>query len=132
MARMMDCKHPSLLLNVQYRMHPDISVFPNAKFYQSKFLCFYYHVNQRKLTNVVTGKVHDGEPVRQKEHGGKWHGHPLFPTYAFFDIKGTEEKDIYSRSLFNPHEVNAIGHLISSLVSTHPLCKSWLSLTQEI
>ena len=35
---MIDCKRPAALLSLQYRMHPAISAFPNARFYGGK-LC---------------------------------------------------------------------------------------------
>ncbi len=39
LARLMiDCQRPASLLSVQYRMHPEISSFPNARFYHGK-LC---------------------------------------------------------------------------------------------
>lgn len=39
LARLMvDCQRPASLLSVQYRMHPEISSFPNAQFYGGK-LC---------------------------------------------------------------------------------------------
>ncbi|KAL7611605.1 hypothetical protein Lser_V15G07034 [Lactuca serriola] len=34
--RLVSLKHPTLLLNVQYRMHPEISLFPNQEFYGNK------------------------------------------------------------------------------------------------
>lgn len=69
---------------------------------------------------MFAGKIRDGESVKQVAHGGKWHSHPLFPTYAFFDIKGSEERDEISRSVFNSHEVNAIGYLVSNLFRSYP------------
>ena len=35
---MVDCQRPASLLSIQYRMHPEISSFPNARFYHGK-LC---------------------------------------------------------------------------------------------
>ncbi|CAI9272147.1 unnamed protein product [Lactuca saligna] len=34
--RLVSLKHPTLLLDVQYRMHPEISLFPNQEFYGNK------------------------------------------------------------------------------------------------
>lgn len=36
--RLEQCGHPVHLLNVQYRMHPSISAFPRAAFYDSKLM----------------------------------------------------------------------------------------------
>lgn len=58
--------------------------------------------------------------MRQTTHGGKWHEHSLFPTYAFFDINGVEQRDPVTFSLYNTHEINAIGHVISNLLKAYP------------
>lgn len=64
-------------------------------------------------TDPCIDKVRDGASVIRKEHGGKWNAHPLFPTYAFFEIAGYEERDPDTLSMYNLHEVNAVGYLVS-------------------
>lgn len=127
MARMMDCGHPFHMLNIQYRMHPDISIFPNSQFYKS--MCV-LHYNKDLCWTLYTDKIQDGDTVRQPSHGGKWHEHSLFPTYAFFDFNGVEQRDPITFSLYNTHEVNAIGHLLSNLLKAYP--GMFLSWTQRI
>ncbi|CDR46333.1 hypothetical protein NBRC10512_007411 [Rhodotorula toruloides] len=57
------------LLSIQYRMHPNISAFPSAAFYQSR------------LT--------DG-PDMDKKTLQPWHANALFPPYTFYHIEGQE------------------------------------------
>ncbi|GEM11057.1 tRNA-splicing endonuclease [Rhodotorula toruloides] len=57
------------LLSIQYRMHPNISAFPSAAFYQSR------------LT--------DG-PEMDKKTLQPWHANALFPPYTFYHIEGQE------------------------------------------
>lgn len=69
MERMMQCGYPSTLLNQQFRMHPEISQFPNLMFYKSK--------------------IQNGSAVGRPQ---LWHA--LFRVYAFLDFpNGREEKE---------------------------------------
>ncbi len=108
----MGCGYPATLLDVQYRMHPDISLFPNATFYESMYPiceCNAY------IQYGVSDKLQDDESVRRSEYGAQWRlgKEPL--TYIFFDIHGHEERYKYSLSSFNVQEVNAILFLVSLL-----------------
>lgn len=55
----------------------------------------------------------------QKEHSGKWHEHPNFPTFGFFDIQGQERMDSVNFSFFNEREINAIVYLVSLLSNNY-------------
>ncbi|GAA5930688.1 hypothetical protein JCM10213_000782 [Rhodosporidiobolus nylandii] len=57
------------LLSIQYRMHPNISAFPSAAFYNSR------------LT--------DG-PEMDKKTIQPWHANALFPPYCFYHVDGHE------------------------------------------
>lgn len=82
------------LLDVQYRMHPDISVFPSDEFYDSRLL--------------------DGDNMAQV-NARPWHQQfPLTP-YRFFDIKSTETQDRRSKSYFNTTEITVAWELVDAL-----------------
>ncbi|GAA6037515.1 hypothetical protein JCM8097_008230 [Rhodosporidiobolus ruineniae] len=57
------------LLSIQYRMHPNISAFPSAAFYQSR------------LTDGPNMEIKTLQP---------WHANALFPPYAFYHVDGRE------------------------------------------
>ena len=90
--RLLHHNFPSLLLNIQYRMHPAISFWPNHEFYD--------------------GKITDGENVLSKAFTKYWH-HTL-PPFSIRDIVGDERKSV-TGSLFNEAEANAIVEVINDL-----------------
>ncbi|GMM37123.1 putative DNA/RNA helicase [Saccharomycopsis crataegensis] len=82
------------LLNVQYRMHPDISRFPSDEFYNSKLI--------------------DGNKMRELNTRA-WHSiYPLSP-YRFFDIAGRQEQSSRSKSFFNTTEAVVALELVKKL-----------------
>ncbi|KAK6461483.1 DEAD-box type RNA helicase [Scheffersomyces coipomensis] len=84
------------LLDVQYRMHPDISAFPSREFYNSKLL--------------------DGEGMSEKNER-PWHKDaPLLP-YQIFNIIGAHERNELSRSLFNIREATVALELVEKLIN---------------
>ena len=88
------------LLNMQYRMHPFISSFPNQMFYK--------------------GQIQDGPEV-QDVNDCVWHHHPQnhFPPFKFFNIIGGREER-GTTSLKNDEEVQAIVQMIDHLVRAYP------------
>lgn len=70
------------LLSIQYRMHPNISAFPSAAFYQSR--------------------LSDG-PEMDKKTLQPWHANALFPPYTFYHVEGQEMTGRY-HSYTNPVE----------------------------
>ncbi|GAA6004582.1 DNA/RNA helicase SEN1 [Rhodotorula paludigena] len=70
------------LLSIQYRMHPNISAFPSAAFYQSR--------------------LSDG-PEMDKKTLQPWHANALFPPYTFYHVEGQEMAGRY-HSYTNPVE----------------------------
>lgn len=87
------------LLDVQYRMHPDISRFPSAEFYQSQLL--------------------DG-PNMLVLNKRPWHDdYPLSP-YRFFDIVSKHQRNELSKSLFNPGEARVALELVEKLMQILP------------
>ncbi|EME89025.1 uncharacterized protein MYCFIDRAFT_55523 [Pseudocercospora fijiensis CIRAD86] len=78
------------LLDTQYRMHPDISLFPSRSFYD--------------------GLLKDG-PSMAKLRAQPWHKSALLAPYRFFDVAGQHESAPKGHSLVNRAEI-AIAELL--------------------
>ncbi|KAH7664496.1 DNA helicase protein [Dioscorea alata] len=86
------------LLNVQYRMHPSISRFPNASFYNNQ--------------------ISDGPNVVDKKHTRCFLPGHMFGPYSFINIEfGNEVADNLAHSKKNLVEVAVISDIISRLSS---------------
>ncbi|OAA55642.1 hypothetical protein ISF_07747 [Cordyceps fumosorosea ARSEF 2679] len=82
----MQQNHPKSvhLLDMQYRMHPEISLFPSKEFYE--------------------GQLRDGQDMaglRQQP----WHQSALLGPYRFFDVQGVQEHGRKGQSLVNTREL---------------------------
>ncbi|PHH72181.1 hypothetical protein CDD80_4722 [Ophiocordyceps camponoti-rufipedis] len=86
------------LLDTQYRMHPDISIFPSAEFYE--------------------GQLQDG-PDMARLRRQPWHGSELLGPYRFFDIEGSQERGRGGQSLVNTRELEVAMAMWESLCSTY-------------
>lgn len=89
-----------LLLDVQYRMHSDISRFPSKKFYD--------------------GMLKDG-PNMDSLTKRPWHENTNFPPYKFFDIvegQGTQNSKTFSYT--NRMEIEIAMEMIGNLFRTFP------------
>ncbi|GAA6010562.1 hypothetical protein JCM11491_002971 [Sporobolomyces phaffii] len=86
------------LLSIQYRMHPNISAFPSAAFYQSR------------LT--------DGPNMDQKTLA-TWHSNALFPPYAFYHVSGMETAGRH-HSWTNPQEAQTALAIYERLAREYP------------
>lgn len=84
------------LLDVQYRMHPEISAFPSLTFYE--------------------GKLQDG-PDMAKLRVRPWHQSELLSPYRFFDVQGMHHSAPKGRSLINYAEVQVAMQLYDRLVT---------------
>ncbi|KAG8065962.1 hypothetical protein GUJ93_ZPchr0004g39473 [Zizania palustris] len=94
--RLSSLGHEKHLLNMQYRMHPSISIFPNISFYDRKLL--------------------DAPNVNQKEHRKKYLLGSMFGPYSFFNIEdGKEDLDELGRSRKNLVEVSVIQEILRVL-----------------
>lgn len=88
--------HSKHLLNVQYRMHPSISCFPNSKFYLSKIL--------------------DAPNVMSRSHVQQYLLGPMFGPYSFISVSsGREQLDDAGRSQKNLVEVAAVVKIMQLL-----------------
>ncbi|KHJ35821.1 putative helicase sen1 [Erysiphe necator] len=74
------------LLDTQYRMHPEISIFPSQEFYGSRLI---------DGNNMAA--------LRDKP----WHISKTLAPYRFFDVKGTQTKEASGHSFINIPEINA-------------------------
>ncbi|KAI8540971.1 hypothetical protein RHMOL_Rhmol08G0026800 [Rhododendron molle] len=87
--------HKRLLLNVQFRMHPSISLFPNREFYESRIL--------------------DGPNVKEQTYERHFLRESMYGSYSFINVShGKEEFDSrYSRK--NMVEVAVVSEIVASL-----------------
>ncbi|WIA30316.1 hypothetical protein OEZ86_000404 [Tetradesmus obliquus] len=79
--------YPVNVLDVQYRMHPAISAFPSAEFYQ--------------------GRLKDGEGVLAQT-SRPWHSLRCFGPFAVFDLHGKEDVPEGSASMLNRAEAQFV------------------------
>ena len=93
------CAYPYCMLDVQYRMHPEISQFPSLHFYDDK--------------------INNGENVLGPSHEAKALLLNRQP-YVFWQAKGTESQDA-SGSWFNYQEADAVVSLVEDLRKAHSL-----------
>ncbi|KAL1536812.1 hypothetical protein AAHA92_29400 [Salvia divinorum] len=87
--------HSKHLLNVQYRMHPSISLFPNKQFYENQIM------NGRN----VTLRAHDRRFLKEE----------LFGTYSFISVTNGKEEFDARHSRKNIVEVSVVAHIVSKL-----------------
>ncbi|KAI7724648.1 hypothetical protein M8C21_006382 [Ambrosia artemisiifolia] len=93
--RLVSLKHSTHLLNVQYRMHPMISLFPNQKFYGNK--------------------LRNGPNVQENSYTKQFLEGRMFGSYSFIHLaKGKVEYDQTS-SRRNMVEVAVIAELLAKL-----------------
>jgi len=83
----MQQNHPKSvhLLDMQYRMHPQISAFPSREFYE--------------------GQLKDGQDMGQLRQQ-PWHRSTLLGPYRFFDVQGVQERGHRGQSLVNTRELD--------------------------
>ncbi|XP_011091752.2 uncharacterized protein LOC105172113 [Sesamum indicum] len=101
--------HCKRLLNMQYRMHPFISCFPNSRFYLNQIL--------------------DAPMVQSASYKRCYLEGKMFGPYSFIDIRcGREELDDYGRSRRNMFEVAVIVKLVQKLFKAWNHSKEKLSI----
>ncbi|CRG86184.1 Helicase SEN1 [Talaromyces islandicus] len=84
------------LLDIQYRMHPEISRFPSFTFYD--------------------GRLQDG-PDMAKLRVRPWHNSALLSPYRFFDVQGLHQSASKGHSLINIAELNVAMRLYERLIT---------------
>ncbi|XP_043694489.1 uncharacterized protein LOC122645224 [Telopea speciosissima] len=89
-------EHPKHLLNMQYRMHPEVSIFPNARFYCNQIL--------------------DAPSVQDKSYEKHYLPGPMYGPYSFINIRdGREILDDVGRSRKNLVEVAVVVKVLRNL-----------------
>ncbi|KAG0550415.1 hypothetical protein BDA96_01G336200 [Sorghum bicolor] len=84
------------LLEVQYRMHPSISKFPNSNFYDNR--------------------ISDGPIVKQKDYAKSYLPGPIYGAYSFIHIDNDMEMlDSLGQSSKNMAEVAVVANIIERL-----------------
>ncbi|KAH9622148.1 hypothetical protein KSS87_022821 [Heliosperma pusillum] len=87
------------LLNMQYRMHPSISAFPNTEFYFNQIL--------------------DAPSVRSKVYERRYLAGRMFGPYSFINIsEGRDEVDDDGRSRRNMVEAAVVAQILKNLYKT--------------
>ncbi|CAH9101363.1 unnamed protein product [Cuscuta europaea] len=105
--RLSSLDHPKLMLDVQYRMHPAISRFPNSCFYQNQ--------------------LRDAPNVQTKAYGRRFLLGRMFGPYSFISLpNGKEELDDVGQSKRNMVEVAIVIKIV------HNLFKFWRDTGNEI
>lgn len=84
------------LLDTQYRMHPEISIFPSKSFYDGKLL--------------------DGEGMTALR-AKPWHRSEILGPYRFFDVQGTHQSAPRGHSLINIAEIKVALKLYERLTT---------------
>ncbi|OCK89265.1 tRNA-splicing endonuclease-like protein [Cenococcum geophilum 1.58] len=84
------------LLDTQYRMHPEISVFPSQTFYDGRLL--------------------DGDDMAALRDR-PWHSSSLLGPYRFFDVQGQHQAASKGHSLINIAEIDVALQLFHRLTS---------------
>ncbi|KAI9844795.1 MAG: DEAD-box type RNA helicase [Thelocarpon superellum] len=96
----MQSNHPTdvHLLDIQYRMHPEISHFPSQTFYDGR---------------LVDGN--DMATVRRRP----WHATTLLSPYRFFDVQGLQQRAQQGHSFINTAEINVALSLFARLTADY-------------
>ncbi|XP_016652647.1 PREDICTED: uncharacterized protein LOC103343754 [Prunus mume] len=107
--RLSSMGHSKHLLNMQYRMHPSISLFPNTNFYNNQIL--------------------DAPNVKKRSHEKHYLPGSMYGPFSFINvIDGREEKDEDGRSRKNMVEVAIILKILRKLYKEWIVSKQKLSI----
>ncbi|XBI94504.1 hypothetical protein VPH35_031130 [Triticum aestivum] len=111
-GRLVMLKFDKHLLNIQYRMNPCISLFPNAKFYERKIL--------------------DGASVLSPSYNKNYTCLP-FDSYTFINVTdGREDKEGTGNSRRNMVEVAVVLHLIQTIFTLYVWESSFLCVPRDM
>ena len=88
-------KHEYHLLNVQYRMHPSISYFPNKEFYESR--------------------ISDAPTVKERSYRKQFLHGSIYGPYSFVNVPYGKEEFDQNHSSRNMVEVAVVCEVVASL-----------------
>lgn len=99
----MQQNHPQSvhLLDMQYRMHPEISLFPSREFYE--------------------GQLADGQNMHELRQQ-PWHKSALLGPYRFFDVQGVQERGHKGQSLVNTKELDVAMQMYDRFSNEYREC----------
>ncbi|KAF4465127.1 hypothetical protein FALBO_8041 [Fusarium albosuccineum] len=99
----MQQNHPKSvhLLDMQYRMHPEISMFPSREFYE--------------------GQLQDGQNMHELRVQ-PWHKSALLGPYRFFDVQGVQERGHRGQSLVNTRELDVAMQMYDRFSNEYREC----------
>ncbi|XP_021833769.1 uncharacterized protein LOC110773552 [Prunus avium] len=100
--------HKKLLLNVQYRMHPSISMFPKQEFYNNQIL--------------------DGPNVSEVSYEKSFIEGRMYGPYSFINVANGKEEFDHRHSLKNMVEVAVVYEIVSSLYKEFTRTKKKVSV----
>jgi superfamily I DNA and/or RNA helicase len=107
---MLECRYPHIMLNLQYRMKPQIAHFPSSRFYESRLL---NGSNVEDPSYGIRGRHNDSSRVLL---GGR--------PYVFLQVAGVEEQGA-GGSFRNPAEAQVVVDLLTQLRDDRD--KDWMS-----
>ncbi|KAL8046966.1 hypothetical protein ABFX02_08G208000 [Erythranthe guttata] len=93
--RLVKLGHNKHLLNIQYRMHPSISLFPNKEFYGNQ--------------------ISDGPNVRKRSYEKRFLEEKIYGSFSFVNITNGKEELNNRNSLRNIVEVSVVVEIVSRL-----------------
>lgn len=93
--RLVSLEHERHLLNIQYRMHPSISLFPNMEFYRKQILDAPIVTETSYSKHLLPGSMYD--------------------TYSFIDVSYGQEMLDDGHSLKNVFEVAIVCQIVCKL-----------------
>jgi superfamily I DNA and/or RNA helicase len=102
---------PSIMLDMQYRMHPAISHFPSTEFYDSTLMNGTVDAVGNVQPRLLPPSSRHLQP-QDGEIGGR-------PSVIFLDHSGNES--LKDRSRVNHHEAHIIASVVEDLLLTNPV-----------
>jgi hypothetical protein len=126
LSRLMDhCGAPYEMLTIQYRMHPEICLFPNQHFYDGQLKTATQVMERRTLSQHLQLSFRQ---TSERQEEGDWLGN-----YLWIDVSGSETTGgAYGKSKANPTEATVVArsnlHLtIAFLPLTSPRLVSYFA-----
>lgn len=93
--RLVKLGHRKHLLNLQYRMHPSISLFPNQEFYKNQ--------------------ISDAPNVKERSYKRCFLQGDMYGSYSFINLAYGKEEKSRSYSTRNMVEVDAVSEIVARL-----------------